>query len=143
MRISKLPFFQHVKWHPDAKELRKFAISMLVGFSVLGLLSAWRGGSVGTLSIVLWSLGIGLAVASFIPGLARAAYLGVYLPTSVIGYIMSHIVLALTFFLVFTPLAIVLRLTGKDLLQLNQSENETKWRRVQGQRDEDSYYRQY
>ncbi|HKZ78768.1 MAG TPA: SxtJ family membrane protein [Pyrinomonadaceae bacterium] len=143
MSIINLPFLQHVKWHPDAKELRKFAVSMLVGFAVLGLLSAWRSGSVGTFSIVLWSIGIVLAVASFIPELARAAYLGVYLPTSVIGYIMSHVVLALTFFLVFTPLGIVLRLTGKDLLQLNPSRDETKWRRVEGREDDDRYYRQF
>ena len=143
MKITTLPFFQHVKWRPDARELRRFAIAMLIGFTVLGLLSVWRGNGIGTGAIVLWSIGTLLAIAALIPGVGRIAYLAVYLPTSIIGYVISHVMLALMFFFVITPLAIILRLMGKDLLQQRRQKTRTGWMPVNGVKNEDSYYRQF
>jgi hypothetical protein len=143
VNVTALPFFQHVKWRPDAAELRRFAIAMLVGFTLLGLLSAWRAKGIGTGSIVLWSLGIFLATAAFVPGLGRVAYLAVYLPTSIIGYVVSHVMLTLMFFFVITPLAIILRLMGKDLLQQRRPKQKPEWMAVKGVKNEDSYYRQF
>jgi Saxitoxin biosynthesis operon protein SxtJ len=143
MKFTALPFFQHIKWHPDARELRRFAIAMLIGFTVLGLLSAWRAGGISTAAIVLWSAGVILAVAAFVPGLGRVAYLAVYLPTSVIGYLVSNVILALMFFLIITPLGMILRLMGKDLLQQRRQKEKTQWLPVKAARTEDSYYRQF
>jgi Saxitoxin biosynthesis operon protein SxtJ len=143
VNITALPFFQHVKWRPDARELRRFAIAMLIGFTVLGLLSAWRSNGIGTGAIVLWSIGVFLATAAFVPRLGRVAYLAVYLPTSIIGYVVSHVILTLMFFIVITPLGIILRLMGKDLLQQRRQKHKTGWMPVNGVKSEDSYYRQF
>ena len=143
MKVTALPFFQHVNWRPDARELRRFAVAMLIGFSVLGLLAAWRAGGVATASIVLWSIGVFLAGAAFVPKLGRAAYLAVYLPTSIIGYVVSNVLLALMFFLVITPLGIILRLMGKDLLQQRPRKDKAQWIPVKTAKSEDSYYRQF
>lgn len=116
---------------------------MLIGFSLLGLFSAWRASGVGTGAIVLWSIGVSLAIAAFVPRLGRVAYLAVYLPTSVIGYVVSHVILALMFFLLITPLGIILRLMGKDLLQQRHEKNRTGWIAVKDTKSEDSYYRQF
>ena len=143
MKLKALPFFQHVKWQPDARELRRFAIAMLVGFFVLGVLSAWRAKAIGTASIVLWSAGAILAVATFVPKLGRIAYLAVYLPTSIIGYVVSNVMLTLMFFLVITPLGIIMKLMGKDLLQQRRPNRTTQWTPVKETKNEDSYYRQF
>jgi len=143
MKIETLPFFQHVKWRPDARELRRFAIAMLIGFFVLGALSAWKTKGVHTGSIVLWSIGASLAVASFVPKLGRIAYLAVYLPTSIIGYVVSNVMLTLMFFLVITPLGIIMKLMGKDVLQQRRPDRTTQWTPVKETRNEDSYYRQF
>ena len=143
MKIAALPFFKHINWRPDARELRRFAVAMLIGFTVLGLLSAWRGGAIGTASIVLWSVGVVLAIAAFVPGLGRVAYLAVYLPTSIIGYVVSNVLLALMFFLVITPLGIILKLMGKDLLQQRRQKDTSQWSPVKAVKTEDSYYRQF
>ena len=140
MNIKALPFFQHIKWRPDARELRRFAIAMLIGFFVLGALAAWRAGGIGTGSIVLWGIGAFLAIAAFVPGVGRIAYLAVYLPTSIIGYVVSHVMLTLMFFLVITPLAIILRLLGKDVLQ---QRNKSGWMPIKEIKTEESYYRQF
>ena len=116
---------------------------MLIGFTVLGLLSVWRAWGISTTSIVLWGTGVVLAIAAFIPGLGRVAYLTVYLPTSIIGYVVSNVILALMFFLVITPLGILLKLMGKDILQQRRQKNTTQWTPVKGVKTEDSYYRQF
>jgi len=141
VNIAALPFFQHVKWRPDRRELRRFAVAMLLGFSLLGLFAAWRANGIGNRSIVLWGIGLALAIAAFVPKLDRVAYLAVYLPTSIIGYIVSNVVLALMFFLVITPLGILLRLMGKDLLQ--QRQQKAGWMPVKVVKTEDRYYRQF
>lgn len=143
MNLTALPFFQHVKWRPDGAELRRFAVSMLIGFSLLGLFVAWRNNGVRTGSLVLWGVGLSLAIASFIPGLGRMAYLGVYLPTSIIGYFVSHVILTLMFFLIITPLGFALRLMGKDPLQQRRLKEKTGWTPVKTVKNEDSYYRQF
>jgi hypothetical protein len=143
VKIAALPFFQHVKWQPDARELRRFAIAMLVGFFVLGALSAWRAKGIGAGSIILWSIGVTLALAAFVPKLGRIAYLAVYLPTSIIGYVVSNVMLTLMFFLVITPLGIVLKLMGKDRLQQRRHNRTTQWSPVKETKTEDSYYRQF
>ncbi len=143
MNVAALPFFQHVKWRPDARELRRFATAMLIGFFVLGAVSAWRARGVGTGSVVLWSIGASLAVAAFVPKLGRITYLAVYLPTSIIGYVVSNVMLTLMFFLVITPLGIVMKLMGKDVLQQRRPDRTTQWTPVKETKNEESYYRQF
>jgi len=91
----------------------------------------------------LWSIGVVLAIAAFIPGLGRVAYLAVYLPTSIIGYVVSNVILAVMFFLVITPLGIILKLIGKDLLQQRRQKTTSQWTPVKCEKTEDSYYRQF
>ena len=141
--LDTLPFFQHVKWRPDKRELRRFAVAMLVGFSLLGLFAAWRAKEIGNASILLWGIGVTLAIAAFVPKLNRIAYLAVYLPTSIMGYVVSNVILALMFFLVITPLGIILRLMGKDLLQQRRPKQKEMWTPVKTVKTEDSYYRQF
>jgi hypothetical protein len=140
-RLTSLPCFQHVQWHPDRRELRRFALWMLGGFAVLGAVAAWRTGAVGLGPLVLWGVGLALAVSAFLPGLGRAAYLAVYLVSGVIGYVISRVVLALIFYLVFLPIGLVLRVKGHDLLRRRRPAS--MWLRHDQHRDPESYYRQF
>jgi hypothetical protein len=138
--MKQLPCFQHVNWRPDRRELGRFALAMLVGFGVLGLLAALRAWSVGATSITLWLVGAALAVGALVPGLGRWVYLLVYVPTSVLGYVVSHVVLTLLFYLVFTPLGGLLRLLGYDLLQLRATRGRSNWQPTRSTRQADRYY---
>jgi hypothetical protein len=143
VNIVALPFFQRVKWRPDGKELRRFAVAMLVGFSLLGLFTAWRAKEIGNGSVILWGIGASLAIGAFVPKLGRVVYLGVYLPTSIMSYVLSSVVLALMFFLLITPLGIILRLMGKDLLQQRRPKQKAGWAPVKRIKTEDNYYHQF
>lgn len=91
----------------------------------------------------MWGLGFGLAVAALIPGLGRAAYLAVYLPTNFIGYFVSKVLLFFIFFLVFVPIGALLKLLGKDLLRLKPKAPRAVWGPVKSVRDPNRYYRQF
>jgi hypothetical protein len=140
---TQLRCFQHLNWRPDRDELGRFARAMLIGFFVIGLIAAARHRHMGTTTFVLWTVGAGLALAALVPGLGRVAYLGVYLPTSILGFFISHIVVGLMFFLVFVPVALVVRLTGHDLLRLRRPGARTLWVRRPEPRPSSSYYRQF
>jgi hypothetical protein len=110
MSVKEHPAFQHLNWNPDRKELRSFAIAMLIGFAFLGLLTAWREHAIGTHSFGLWAVGGMLALFSLVPGLGRIAYLVVYIASSAIGFVVSRVLLAAVFYLLFVPLGFALRL---------------------------------
>jgi len=141
MRITEFPAFQHLNWHPDREELRRFAIAMLVGFSILGLISAFRTREIGTTAVTLWLIGAALAVASQLPGVGRLAYLGVYVPSSLLGYIISQVVLTVLFFVVFATTGSVLRLLGKNPLSLQPGKSQ--WTSHPDRTGPRSYNRQY
>ena len=143
MKLTQLRFFQHINWRPDRAELRRFAVAMLIGFAVLGMLATWRAGGFGANVLALWLIGLVLAAGACLPGLGRFVYLLVYLPTSVIGYVVSNIVLTLIFFFVFTPLGLLLRLLGYDLLQLNAKRVQSNWQGRGEVKQADSYYHQF
>lgn len=143
MKFTELPFFHRVRWHPDRTELRSFAIAMLIGFGILGSLTALRHSGLTRATLILWTIGIVLAVSAMIPGLARIAYLTVYIPSSFVGYFISRVILFLVFFLVFVPIGALLKMLGKDLLRLHPKSPKAMWLSVKATRDSNRYYRQF
>ena len=143
MSLKELTYFKRVKWNPDKDELRKFSVAMLVGFAALGAISALRHHGIQWGALTLWSVGLILAIAAWIPGLNRLAYLAVYVPSSFIGHFVSKIVLFFVFFLVFAPLGVLLRLLGKDLLRLRPATPRATWTRMNSLKSSNRYYRQF
>jgi hypothetical protein len=141
MDLKRLACFHYLNWNPSKPELRGFAKAMPVGFGVLGLLFLWRHGGMSSAVIALWCAGVVLAVAALIPGLGRLAYLAVYIPASIMGHLVSQVVLTLMFVLVFVPIGLLLRMTGKDLLRLKPSG--LGWLRVPSEPGQSSYYNQF
>jgi hypothetical protein len=143
MKFKELPFFRHVKWNPDKAELRRFALAMIVGFTVRGALAALRHFGITRTAMILWALGLVLALASLIPGLGRIAYLAIYVPSSFVGFFVSKIVLTVIFFGVFVPIGLLLKLLGKDLLRLRPKPPRAAWGSVTTVKDPNRYYRQF
>src|SRR5262245_21827075 len=143
MSLKDLTYFKRVKWHPDNEELRRFSIAMLVGFAVLGGISALRHHGIQWGSQTLWTIGIVLSIAAWIPGLNRLAYLTFYVPSSFVGHCVSKIVLFFVFFLVFVPLGVLLRLLGKDLLRIHPANPRATWTPMNSLKNSNRYYRQF
>ena len=128
---------------PPRKQLRQFAGLFLIVF--LGL-AAWRwfGGREDA-----WA--VGLAVAAVVvglpgmlfPALVRPIYTGWMVAAFPIGWTVSRVVLGAVFFLLFTPIGLAFKLSGRDLLSLKRTRRESYWtpkRRPAALRE---YFRQF
>ena len=104
---------------------RSFGIVFCIVFLIIALYPLTNLGE-----IRIWALII--SICFFILGLIKSSLLspfnklwfrfGIFL-----GKIISPLVMGVIFFLVVTPIAILMRLLGKDLLNLKFSNNNTYW----------------
>jgi hypothetical protein len=117
-----------IAFAPSSRTLRQFAGLWLVVFTAG---ACWHG---------LWrqrpALGLVLAgVAAMVgfPGLLkpqsiRRVFVAAQLLTLPIGWVVSHLILAILFYGVFTPLAVLFRLRGRDVLRRERPlEQATYW----------------
>ena len=75
---------------------------------------------------------------------ARAVYRALTLLTFPIGWVISHVLLALVYYLLLTPIGLLLRATGRDPLQRRlDPEAETYWIEREGDRPANTYFRQH
>jgi len=114
------------KKQTETQQLRKFGTVMAVAFTVLGALLLWRGREWA--QYLLYTGGAFLAL-----GLVAPKVLGpierVWMKLALLlGTVMTTVILTLTFFLLMTPMGLLLRLLGKDLLGMRgDPELETYW----------------
>jgi hypothetical protein len=118
-----------LKLKEDPKEWRKFVTLSAAGLSLMSGLLTWRKVlPVAAFVAVLVVLGAIVAAAWLRPRWFRGAYrVGATVGFRVTQFL-GQVALAVLFLLVLTPLGLVLRLAGKDLLQLRrQPRAETYW----------------
>lgn len=126
----------------DNKTLRKFAILLFIVLTGIFSYQYWRHQKV-----LLW--------------LAAAAILfficGLFIPRSlkyfyrlwmgfgfVVGWIMTNVILFLSFFLIIIPTGILLKICGKDLLDEKIDKNKVSyWKKREHSRDSSSYLKQF
>ncbi len=111
------------------KELRKFGLTLAIAFAILGSLFLWRDKPAGPYLLLI-------AGFFFIFGLVLPRALmpieWVWMKVAhVLGFVMTRLLLTLTFYLVITPTGLVMRLLGKDPLRMRLVKNEkSNWVRV-------------
>jgi hypothetical protein len=100
----------------DPATLRKFGLVVGGVFLALGLLFLWRHPH--RTPYFAWPGGTLMFLGAVLPRALRWIYVAWMSLAFVLGFIMAHVILALLFFLVLTPLGLLARLTGKDFLSL-------------------------
>ena len=113
----------------DPREWRKTTLMGMIGPTVITSVLCWRG--VVSASFLIVVLGL-IAVAALCACLRPRWFRGHYRFTIRLGFytaqIFGQIVLTAIFFLVFIPFGCVMRLLGKDSLQLNSPRDQrTFW----------------
>lgn len=111
------------------RTLRQFAALCLGVFGLLFALSWYRHG--GRPGIFAW---IAATIAVFVgmPGLiwpfyVRPVFSGLMAVTQPIGHVMSMIALGLIYFVFLTPLALIFRWMGRDVLKRRQAQTDSYW----------------
>ena len=114
------------KQQTDAQRLRKFGIVMAVTFAVLASLLLWRERPAGP--YLLYVSATSLVVSLILP-LVLAPIERVWMALAlVLQVVMTTLILTLTFFIVMTPMGFLLRLSGKDLLEIRRDPDaESYW----------------
>jgi len=127
------------------RTLRQFAGISVGVFGFLFALSWYRHD--GHPSVAAWIAGsfaafVGLPGTLF-PELIRPVYMAAMAVTKPIGNVIGLIMLAIIYYGLLTPLAILFRLIGRDNLALRRPNAESYWIPKLEQRDPRSYLRQY
>lgn len=117
--------FKEINWKPAPADLRKFAISLIIGFpciAVFFFLVKWiSAGALPAPRFFLMLGGTGAAtglVCLLLPFLARPLYYVWYALAACIGIVMANLIFCVIFFGLFTPMGLFMRIIGRDPLSL-------------------------
>ena len=138
-----------IDWKPNTRKLREFGIASLICFSAIGFFIAhkvgvFNGSGRWTAPGVLWGLAVCGALGILLPPLIRPLYLVLMAIAMPIGWVMSHVLLGLVFYGLFTPIALFFRLVGRDALQRKiDAKAPTYWEQAPPERKPGDYYRQF
>ena len=133
-----------IKRDPSRRELGWFGVMFAVFFAIVGGLVRWKFG-VPAASTVIWLTAAGLTLLYYaVPPLRRPLYLGWLYAAFPIGWVVSHVVLAIVYYLVFTGTGLVMRLLGHDPLQRRfKPDAPTYWVEHRPGGDLARYFRQF
>ena len=113
MTVTDLPFWRPPS--PGPRALRKFGLLFCVLSAALAGYLVWSRGVdsptvPGAISAALLLLSLGL------PSLLKPVWWPWMVVARVLGFVNSHLLLAVVFYLMFTPIGLVMRLLGRDPL---------------------------
>jgi hypothetical protein len=115
-----------INWRPTKKELRKFGITVMIGFGVIGLIFQFIAGNInGAYASYIAGAVLGLPALTgtiiALPG--YWVWMGV---AFVMGNIMSRLLLGLLFYIIISPMGIIRRLVS-DKLRLRRPDVSSYW----------------
>lgn len=109
-------------WRPGRKEIRYFANTLAFLGIVLALVFLIAGKQ--SPALVIAAAGLFLAaIARVVPVIGRWLYLAWTGATFVLSLIVSPIVIAIIYYIILAPIALLARLAGKDELRLKRCSN--------------------
>jgi hypothetical protein len=129
--------------NPTRRQLGWFAGLWLVVLGMLGA-AAWSRPAPGA-AAALWFLAVAVPALGLLrPAVLRTIYLALAHATYPIGFAVSHVILAAVYFLVLTPIGLLVRLLGHDPLGLRRGWSAGSfWQRRAPVTDRTRYFRQY
>ena len=142
--------FRDVDWKPDRAARRRFAVSLIIGFPAIALfflaLSRVTTGQWQTWPMWLGAIGFTAGgLLWLLPSIARPLYLVWYFAACCIGIVVANLLFAALFYLIITPLGLLLRAFGAlSVRKQPQTDHTTSyWRDAPKACDPTQYYRQF
>lgn len=143
-----------VNWRPPPRTLRGFGLIALVAFAALGAWAYVGRSLVGVelgpdaARVAAWGLWAAAALcgglALVAPRALRPLYVVLTAISLPIGFVVSHVIMALLYFGVFAPVAIFFRLIHRDALERRfDRERQTYWVEREAVTDRGRYFRQH
>ncbi len=127
---------------PTGKQLLVFGVAWALFVGGLALSQEWRGHPSLALGLGALALGVPLAGLAWPRGL-RHLFVGLSYATYPVGFVVSHVVLALLYYLVLTPIGLLLKLCRHDpLARRFDPAAPTYWQQRDNPKPPASYLRQ-
>jgi protein-S-isoprenylcysteine O-methyltransferase Ste14 len=130
--------------NPPPGQLRSFGVLLAIFVPLFGLLVWWRTGRLQA-GETIWVVG-GLLTAVYwlVPAVRRPIYVGWMYAAFPIGWTVSHVLMGLIYYVVITPIGLIIRATGRDpLLRQFDRSARTYWTPHPPSNDVARYFRQY
>jgi len=130
-------------FNPTDRMLRQFAGLWIVFFAMMAARLAFRGDPKWAFAVAAMAVTVG-PMGIVWPRAIRPIFIGWMAAAYPIGWVVSRLVLGVIFYGLFTPVAFVLRLTGRDALGLEAKRAEhSYWQTKPHAADQSQYLRQY
>lgn len=130
--------------NPSRQNLLWFGLLLGLFLALVGTIAWWRFGALAVAQ-GLWVAAAVIAVAYYaIPPLRKPLYLGWMYAAFPFGFIMSYVILAATYYLVFTPIGLLLKALGRDPLDRRFDRSAASyWTPYRPPADNQRYFRQF
>lgn len=127
---------------PRTRQL--LGLLMPLAFGLIGGF-ALTGAPPMTVAIVTWGIGAAMAVLVWIaPAPARVIYIGWMSAAEPIGWTMTNVIMAIVYYLVLTPIALLMQLVGHDPMQRKLDPSATTyWIKRDPPSDMKRYFKQF
>lgn len=130
--------------NPSRKELRVFAALFFVFFTVVAFVVYRRTDSATAAAIIAGAAAVIGMVGLAAPAVVRPVYVVWMLAAFPIGWVLSHVMMAVIYYLVVTPVGLIMRTFGRDPMQRGFDRNATTYWIARPKTPESSrYFRQY
>ncbi len=126
------------------RQLTVFSVCWLVALGILGGLVLGRGGPLWV-AVTVWVAAVALPLIGWpLPALLRIVYLGMAYAAFPVGLVVSHVVLAVVYYLVLTPTGLLMRLLGHDPMRRRFDQRaESYWVERKPEDNVSRYFRQF
>jgi hypothetical protein len=134
-----------VNRNPSHRELNLFGFIWL-GFFLLVAVGLWLKLHSSVVSIALAAIAVVVPVVGWaVPSFMRVVYVGLSYLAWPIGFVVSHVLLGAVYYLLVTPIGLIMRTVGYDPMHRRfDPEAPSYWvERDGGERDPHSYFRQF
>ena len=130
--------------HPTSRQLNQFGFIWL-GFVAFFGAVAWFKFSAPSVAVGLWIAAVVVPVVGWVyRPFMRVVFVGMSYAAWPIGFVVSHLVLAAVYYLVVTPIGLVMRLFRYDPMSRRRSaDGGSRWVERDGSRTAESYFRQF
>lgn len=133
-----------INWNPSRKELRVFSL-LLIGFGVLVAAVLYQRFESHLPALLTLSISCCVGLVGLVaPSLVRVVYVVWMALAFPIGWTVSHLMMLVVYYIVLTPIGLVMRLCGRDPMQRRiDRDAKSYWLARSNREDLKSYFRQF
>ena len=132
-----------VNWKPARRELRQFAMIWIGFFGLIGVYALWRHDSQRA-AVVFWAVAVAGLAGVALPSLFRPVYLAWMALAFPIGWTVSHLLLVIVYYVVLTPIGLLMKLVGFDPLERRFDRSaDSYWVAHETPKDATQYFKQF